>query len=144
MCATSSIARGTFDLKDYLIAEDGSALDGLPSFKFTGDPALSKKLDTRIQETEETRVDVGGHYYETLAVLGVLWIVWLLLLIFYGRAKPPPPCRGRASRADARGDAPRLPRATRGRHARRRCQGENGDASPPPLARGTRTGPMRR
>src|SRR6186997_436350 len=27
---------GTFDLKDYLAAADGSALDGLPAFKFTG------------------------------------------------------------------------------------------------------------
>ena len=49
---------GTFDLKDYLTAEDGSRLDGLPSFKFSGDPKLSKNLDTRIQETEEVSVDV--------------------------------------------------------------------------------------
>ena len=79
---------GTFDLKDYLTGENGSALDGLPSFKFTGDPKLSKALDARIQETEEVRVDVGNHYYATLAALGVFWIVWLLLLIFYGRTKP--------------------------------------------------------
>jgi hypothetical protein len=78
---------GTFDLKDYLAAEDGSRLDGLPSFKFTGDPKLSKELDTRIKETEEVSVEVGGHYYATLVALGVFWIVWLLLLIFYGRAK---------------------------------------------------------
>ena len=82
---------GTFDLKDYLAAEDGSRLDGLPSFKFHGDPKLSKHLDTRIQETEEISVDVGGHYYATLAGLAVFWIVWLLLLIFYGRAKKLPP-----------------------------------------------------
>jgi len=82
---------GIFDLKDYLTAENGSRLDGLPSFKFHGDPKLSKQLDARIQETEEVAVDVGGHYYATLAGLAVLWIVWLLLLIFYGRAKPPPP-----------------------------------------------------
>ena len=81
---------GTFDLKDYLTAEDGSRLDGLPSFKFNGDPKLSKHLDARIQETEEISVDVGGHYYATLAGLGVFWIVWLLLIIFYGRPKPPP------------------------------------------------------
>ena len=81
---------GTFDLKDYLTAEDGSRLDGLPSFKFNGDPKLSKHLDARIQETEEISVDVGGHYYATLAALSVVWIVWLLLLIFYGRPKPPP------------------------------------------------------
>ncbi len=79
---------GIFDLKDYLTSEDGSRLDGLPSFKFTGDPKLSKNLDARIQETEEVTVDVGGHYYATLAALGVFWIVWLLLIIFYGRAKP--------------------------------------------------------
>ena len=82
---------GTFDLKDYLAAENGGRLDGLPSFKFHGDPKLSKHLDTRIQETEEISVDVGGHYYATLAGLAVFWIVWLLLLIFYGRPKVPPP-----------------------------------------------------
>jgi hypothetical protein len=80
---------GTFDLKDYLVADDGSRLDGLPTFKFTGDPKLSKNLDTRIQETEEIRVDVGGRYYETLAALTALWMVWLLLLIFYKRLRPP-------------------------------------------------------
>ncbi len=80
---------GTFDLKDYLLAEDGSALTGLPTFEFTGDPKLSKNLDARIQETEEIRIDVGGSYYETLAGLGVLWILWLLLLIFYKRPRPP-------------------------------------------------------
>ena len=79
---------GTFDLKDYLTGENGSALDGLPSFKFTGDPKLSKALNARIQETEEVRVDVGNHYYAVLAALGVFWIVWLLLLILWGRAKP--------------------------------------------------------
>ena len=80
---------GTFDLKDYLVAEDGSRLDGLPAFKFTGDPKLSKLLDARIQETEAIRVDVRGRYYETMAALGVLWIIWLLLLIFYKRPRPP-------------------------------------------------------
>lgn len=82
---------GTFDLKDYLTAEDGGRLDGLPSFKFHGDPKLSKHLDARIQETEAAGVNVGGYYYLTLGALGVLWIGWLLLLIFYGRTKPAPP-----------------------------------------------------
>lgn len=80
---------GTFDLKDYLVADDGSALTSLPSFKFEGDPKLSKNLDTRIQETEEIRVDVGGRYYEWMALLTLLWIGWLLLLIFWKRPKPP-------------------------------------------------------
>lgn len=79
---------GTFDLKDYLTSEDGTPLAGLPSFKFIGDPKLSKHLDARIQETEEVGVDVGGHYTATLIGLGVFWIAWLLLLIFYGRPRP--------------------------------------------------------
>ena len=82
---------GEFDLKDYLTAENGAKLDGLPSFKFVGDPRLSKELDRRIQETEEVTVDVGGYYYATLAILAIVWVVWLLLLIFYGRPKPLPP-----------------------------------------------------
>ena len=88
---------GEFDLKDYLAGADGKPLEGLPSFKFHGDPKLSQELDTRIQETEKVRVDVGGHYYATLTALAVFWIIWLLLLIFYKRphaaavAAPPPP-----------------------------------------------------
>ena len=78
---------GAFDLKDYLVATDGGALAGLPSFKFVGDARLSKNLDQRIQETEVNRIDVGGYYYEKLAGLGVLWIIWLLLLIFYKRPR---------------------------------------------------------
>jgi hypothetical protein len=80
---------GTFDLKDYLVADDGSTLEGLPAFKFEGDPKLSKNLDKRIQETEEIRVDVGGRYYEWMALFALLWIGWLLLLIFWKRPKPP-------------------------------------------------------
>jgi hypothetical protein len=88
---------GTFDLKDYLTSTDGAPLTGLPSFKFHGDPKLSRDLDARIQETEEVAVTVGGHYYATLVALGLFWIVWLLLLIFWKRPKkaaalaPPPP-----------------------------------------------------
>lgn len=36
-------------------------------------------------------MDVGGHYYATLAGLAVFWIGWLLPLIFYGRPKAPAP-----------------------------------------------------
>ena len=77
---------GTFDLKDYLVAADGSTLTNLPTFKFAGDAKLSKNLDTRIQETEAVQIDVGGRYYETMALLFVLWILWLLL-IFYKRPR---------------------------------------------------------
>ena len=97
---------GTFDLKDYLVAVNGGALEGLPSFKFVGDAKLSKNLDKRIQETEQIRIDVGGRYYETLAVLAVLWIVWLLLLIFYQR-------RRTVAEPDAAPSGPTLPELLR-------------------------------
>jgi hypothetical protein len=80
---------GTFDLKDYLGAEDGRPLEGLPSFRFTGDPKLSKDLESRIRETEPAAIEIGGYYTATLWTLGAAWIGWLLLLIFYGRPKPP-------------------------------------------------------
>ena len=80
---------GTFDLKDYLGAEDGRPLEGLPSFRFTGDPKLSKDLESRIRETEPAAIEIGGYYTATLWALGAAWIGWLLLLIFYGRPKPP-------------------------------------------------------
>ncbi|MEJ6644267.1 MAG: hypothetical protein QNL33_13540 [Akkermansiaceae bacterium] len=78
---------GTFDLRDFLVAADGSELTGLPPFQIIGNSKLSKDLDTRIEETEDLRIDVGSHYYETMAVLFVLWIVWLLMLIFFKRPR---------------------------------------------------------
>lgn len=93
---------GTFDLKDYLVAADGSALTGLPSFRFQGNARLSRDLDTRVRETEEIRIDVGGHYPEFMALLGLLWIVWLLLLIFGWR-------RGSEQEAAPPAAAPSLP-----------------------------------
>lgn len=76
---------GVFDLKDYLVAADGSSLEGLPSFRFEGDAKRSTNLENRIRETEELRIAVGGHYDQILVVLFLLWIGWLLLLIFYRR-----------------------------------------------------------
>ena len=129
---------GTFDLKDYLAAADGAPLEGLPSFKFHGDPKLSQDLDARIRETEPIGIDVGGHYYATLTGLCAFWLVWLLLLIFYRRPPRPIAAAPAATRADARGAAPRRTRPARKRCARRRRPGETRDAFPPPLARRTR------
>ena len=72
---------GTFDLKDYLGSEDGRPLEGLPSFRFTSDPKLSKDLESRIRETEPAGVEIGGYYTVTLAALAVAWIGWLLRLV---------------------------------------------------------------
>ncbi|MFY8229034.1 MAG: hypothetical protein ACOVMC_02780 [Opitutales bacterium] len=80
---------GEHDLTEYLMADDGAALSGLPSFKVQGDPKLSKELEARVKETEDIGIQVWGHYRATLWGLGVFWIGWLLLLIFWRRPKKP-------------------------------------------------------
>jgi hypothetical protein len=80
---------GEHDLTEYLMADDGAALSGLPSFKIQGDPKLSKELEARVKETEDIGIQVWGHYRATLWALGVFWIGWLLLLIFWRRPKKP-------------------------------------------------------
>lgn len=82
---------GEHDLIAYLMADDGSPLVDLPSFKVWGDPKLSKELEARVKETEEIGIELGGHYRATLAALAVLWILWLLALIFWGRPPKPTP-----------------------------------------------------
>lgn len=80
---------GEHDLTEYLMADDGRALGGLPAFKIQGDPKLSKELEARVKETEDIGIQVWGHYRATLWALFVFWIGWLLLLIFWRRPKKP-------------------------------------------------------
>ena len=80
---------GEHDLTEYLMADDGTALGGLPAFKIQGDPKLSKELEARVKETEDIGIQVWGHYRATLWALFVFWIGWLLLLIFWRRPKKP-------------------------------------------------------
>jgi len=78
---------GDFDLKDYLRFRDGSDPNGLPSFKVRGLERLSQSLEARIAETEETGVRLRAWYHETLCMLAVAWIGWLLLLVFWNRRR---------------------------------------------------------
>lgn len=82
---------GTHDLIEYLMTDDGSALVGLPAFKVTGDPKLSKELEARVKETEDIGIEVRGHYRATLWALFVFWLAWLLALIFWRRPRKPVP-----------------------------------------------------
>lgn len=84
---------GDYDLRDYLATESGAVLEGLPVFRFHGDPKMSKELEARIKETEQVGVQVGGRYYTKLTALGIVWLACLYPLIFWGRPKkvvPPP------------------------------------------------------
>lgn len=80
---------GEHDLIEYLMADDGKSLSGLPSFKVKGDPKLSKELEARVKETEDIGIEVRGHYLLTLAALGVFWVAWLFALIFWRRPRKP-------------------------------------------------------
>lgn len=82
---------GDYDLRDYLTSESGAVLDGLPVFRFHGDPKMSKELEARIKETEQVGVQVGGRYHTKLTVLGIIWLACLYPLIFWGRPKRLPP-----------------------------------------------------
>lgn len=76
---------GDYDLRDFLATESGAVLEGLPVFRFHGDTKLSKALEARIKETEEVGVQVGGRYYPKLIGAGILWVLLLYPLIFWGR-----------------------------------------------------------
>jgi hypothetical protein len=73
------------------MADNGSSLSGLPSFKVKGDPKLSKELEARVKETEDIGIEVRGHYQATLVALAVFWVLWLFALIFWRRPKKPVP-----------------------------------------------------
>jgi len=78
---------GDYDLRDFLTSDSGAVPEGLPVFKFHGDPKMSKELEARIKETEQVGVQVGGRYYTKLTILGVVWLACLYPLIFWGRPK---------------------------------------------------------
>jgi hypothetical protein len=81
---------GDYDLRDYLATASGVIPEGLPVFKFHGDPKMSKELEARIKETEQVGVQVGGRYYTKLTILSGLWLACLYPLIFWGRPKRVP------------------------------------------------------
>jgi hypothetical protein len=87
---------GEFDLTDYLTSADGQPIDDLPGFTVRGLTSLTKDIETRIQEIEDVGVHIGHWYYETLVLLAVLWIAWLIAMIIFNRRRrptrePPPP-----------------------------------------------------
>ena len=84
---------GEFALTDYLTSADGRPLDDLPTFTVRGLTSLTKDLETRLQEIEDVGIHIWHWYYETLAGLGVFWVLWLMALIFLGRSRRPTACK---------------------------------------------------
>jgi hypothetical protein len=79
---------GEFNISQYLATKDGSELTDLPEFKVLGLGHMSQNMDQRIQQVETMGIEIWHYYYECMAAAVTLWLVWLLLLIFYGREKP--------------------------------------------------------
>jgi hypothetical protein len=84
-------AGGEFDITEFLRAKDGSSVDDLPEFKVIGLEKLSQGMDTHIEQVEEMGVQIWHYYYEVMAMVMALWIIWLFLLIFYGHPKKETP-----------------------------------------------------
>jgi len=80
---------GTYNITDYLTTVEGTEPVGLPAFPVQGLETLSQGVDKRIQELSEVRIDIWHYYYETMAAVVALWVLWLGLIIFWPRRREP-------------------------------------------------------
>jgi hypothetical protein len=78
---------GEYDLKDYFRDTNGNPSEGFPSFRVRGSSELSKDIEERIAETENVKVAIRAWYYETLIALGIIWVAWLALLVWWPKKK---------------------------------------------------------
>lgn len=78
---------GTYNITDYLTTVEGTDPVGMPAFTVVGLETLSQGVDKRIQELSEVRIDIWHFYYETMAVIIALWVLWLGLIIFWPRKR---------------------------------------------------------
>lgn len=77
---------GNYDLRDFLVREDGSSIDDLPEIPVT--------INTILEEghIEPNQLEVGslsryGGYWQLLWLGAIVWIVILLAMVFVGRGK---------------------------------------------------------
>jgi len=80
---------GTHNITDYLTTATGVDPVGLPDFPVRGLEALSQGVDKRIQELTEVKIGIWHYYYETMAAVIALWLLWLALIIFWPRRRDP-------------------------------------------------------
>ena len=81
---------GTYNITDYLTTADGSDPVGLPPFPVRGLEALSQGVDKRIQELSKVEIGIWHYYYETMAAVVTLWVLWLGLIVFWPREHAAP------------------------------------------------------
>lgn len=78
---------GTYDITQYLTTVEGTDPVGIPTFEVVGLEALSEGVDKRIQELRPVEIDIWHYYYETMAGIIALWVLWLGLIIFWPRQR---------------------------------------------------------
>lgn len=80
------LTEGNFDLRDFLVREDGSSTEDLPSLPVVVNTVLAGN------QIEPNQLKVGGlskygGYWKLLWLAGIAWVLGLTLLVFLGRPK---------------------------------------------------------
>jgi hypothetical protein len=86
---------GKFDLRKWLVRKDGGSIDGLPSLEVEVTGVLAAGTREPSEPDPVPAPELGG-YRTWQIVVGVLWLVGLLAIVFVGRKRkavvvPPPP-----------------------------------------------------
>jgi hypothetical protein len=102
---------GTYNITDYLATVEGADPVGLPAFPVRGLEALSEGVDKRIQELSEVRIAIWHYYYETMAIVVGLWVLWLGLIVFWPREREATQLATGPTDRSVPGSPARLPRA---------------------------------
>ncbi|MEC9093809.1 MAG: hypothetical protein VX438_13950, partial [Planctomycetota bacterium] len=84
----SGLTQGNFDLRDFLVREDGSSTEDLPPLPVTINSILGKN------QVEPNPLKTGilnqyGGYQKAIWIGGGVWLIVLLLLIWFGRSSKP-------------------------------------------------------
>lgn len=82
---------GTFDVAEYLERDDGS-IQPIPSIEVKVFPILAKN-EVQPYKLPQSRSRFRSYYLPLLLVLGAVWLVGLLMILFYGRGKTKQPSR---------------------------------------------------
>ncbi|MCA8949415.1 MAG: hypothetical protein KDE27_07920 [Planctomycetes bacterium] len=82
----TGLEAGTFDLRDYLVRKDGSAVGDLPAIEVRVTAVLPADVSEPLDPAPE-RPAVATGYTTTMIVAGVIWILGLLAILFVGRRR---------------------------------------------------------
>lgn len=76
---------GVHDLRKYLRTVDGSPMPELPRFEVDGVSVLGDTFDGKLKPAPRQEVSIVRSYYRWLVLVAVAWVVWLVVVILWGR-----------------------------------------------------------